>query len=340
MNKIFFDKIIAIGRSVKNCLNISNYEQETNLNHKLKGIYSHNQALEAAKLDKNQASEIRSYWKSFNIKCSLLWHQAYIAVNETMDTRYIPETVFYTRLEPWFNRMELRLAYKDKNLYHKLFPGIKMPDIILRNINGMYFNGLYEKLERPGLPKLLQSYTGTFIIKPSLDSGGGKNVLAIRLSDRGIFMEDKPVPFDELEQAFVKDFLIQCKLGQYELFQRIYPHSLNTLRVLSLRFGGKVHVLSSILKMGNNGNLVDNESAGGISCGITDAGILKNFAIDKNFYKYDIHPYTKAPFSGTEIPMYNDVIETVMKLHDGLHYFNLVSWDMAIDKMGEVNLIE
>ncbi|WP_411727059.1 hypothetical protein, partial [Methyloglobulus sp.] len=84
MNKIFFDKIIAIGRSVKNCLNISNYEQETNLNHKLKGIYSHNQAPKAAKLDKNQASEIRSYWKSFNIKCSLLWHQAYIAVNETM----------------------------------------------------------------------------------------------------------------------------------------------------------------------------------------------------------------------------------------------------------------
>jgi hypothetical protein len=332
------NKIIAIGRSVKKCLN--NYLEETSLNRKLKGIYSHNQVIKAAKLDKKQASEIRSYWKSFNIKCSLLWHQAYIAVNETMDNRYIPETVFYTKLEPWFNRMELCLAYEDKNIYHKLFPDIKMPEIILRNINGMYFNGFYEKLEKSELLKLLKSYSGTYIIKPSLDSGGGKNVLIIRLSDRGIFIKDKPISFDELEHIFVKDFLIQCKLDQYEPFQRIYPHSLNTIRVLSLRFDGKVHILSSVLRMGNNGNAVDNQAAGGISCGITNNGVLKKFAIDKNFYKCDIHPFTKASFSDMEIPMYNNIIETVMKLHNELHYFNLVSWDLALDKMGEVILIE
>ena len=92
--------------------------------------------------------------------------------------------------------------------------------------------------------------------------------------------------------------------------------------------------------MGNHGNVVDNESAGGISCGITNAGILKNFAIDHNFFKYDIHPFTKALFSDVKIPMYNNIIETVMKLHNELHYFDLVSWDLALDKMGEVNLIE
>jgi hypothetical protein len=338
MNKIYFDKMIGIGSSVKR--SIHDFIVETNLNIKLKGIFSLNQTIKAAKLDKQQASEIRSYWESCNIKCSLLWHQAYIAVNETMDNRYIPETVFYTKLEPWFNRKELCLAYEDKNMYHKLFPDIKMPEIILRNINGMYFNGLYEKLERPELFKLLKLYNGVYIIKPSLDSGQGKNVLTIRLSDSDIFIQDNPISFDELERKYVKDFLIQCKLDQYEPFERISPHLLNTLRVLSLRFGGKVHILSSILKMGSNGNLVDIESAEWISCGITDNGILKNFAIDKNFYKYDIHPYTKVSFGHLEIPMYNDIIETVMKLHNGLHYFNLVSWDIAIDKMGEVNLIE
>jgi hypothetical protein len=338
MNKTYFRKVVAIGRSVERML--KNYSAETNLHHKLKRICSHNPAIKAAKLDKKQVSEIRSYWESFNIKCSLLWHQTYIAVNETMDNRYIPETVFYTKLEPWFNRIELSLAYEDKNIYHKLFPDIKMPEIILRNINGMYFNGLYEKIERQELFKLLRLYNGTYIIKPSLDSGGGKNVLIIRLSDSGIFIKDKPISFDELEQMFVKDFLIQCKLDQYDLFQRIYPHSLNTIRVISLRFGGEIHILSSFLRIGNNGNLIDNVSSGGISCGITNAGVLKNFAIDINLCKYDIHPYTKASFSGIKIPMYNNIVETVKKLHNGLHYFNLASWDIAIDKMGEVNLIE
>lgn len=338
MDQKFFDKIIAPARSAKKHLNI--YLAKRNLDKKLKGIYSHNQRINAVQLDKKQASEIRSYWKGFNIKCNLLWHQAYIAVNEIMDNRYIPETVFYTQLEPWLNRMELCLAYEDKNIYHKLFPDIKMPEIILRNINGVYSNGLYETLERPELLKLLKLYNGTYIIKPSLNSGGGRNVLAIRLSDSGIFIQDKPISFDELERMFVKDFLIQCKLDQYEPFEQIYPHSLNTLKVLSLRFDGKIHILSSILKMGNNGNLIDNESAGGISCGITNNGILKDFAIDGNFYKYDIHPFTNASFSHIEIPMYNNIIETVKKLHDELHYFNLVSWDIAVDKMGEVYLIE
>jgi hypothetical protein len=67
---------------------------------------------------------------------------------------------------------------------------------------------------------------------------------------------------------------------------------------------------------------------------------LKSFAIDKNFFKYDIHPFTKASFSKKEIPMYNNIIETVIKLHNELNYFNMVSWDLALDKTGEVNLIE
>jgi hypothetical protein len=86
---------------------------------------------------------------------------------------------------------------------------------------------------------------------------------------------------------------------------------------------GKIHILSSILKMGNNGNLIDNKSVGGISCGITNAGILKNFAIDKNFYKYGILPFTKASFGHIEIPVYKNIIETVIKLHNELHY-NLI----------------
>ena len=221
MNKTYFRKVVAIGRSVERMLKI--YSAETNLRHKLKEIYSYNPAIKAAKLDKKQVSEIRSYWKSFNIKYSLLWHQAYIAVNETMDNRYIPETIFYTKLEPWFNRMELCLAYEDKNMYHKLFPDTKMPEIILRNINGMYFNGLYEKLERPELFKLLKLYNGTYIIKPSLDSGGGKRVLAIRLSDSGLFIKDKPISFDELEQMFVKDFLIDANWTNMIFFSEFIP---------------------------------------------------------------------------------------------------------------------
>ncbi|WP_411725868.1 sugar-transfer associated ATP-grasp domain-containing protein [Methyloglobulus sp.] len=53
-------------------------------------------------------------------------------------------------------------------------------------------------------------------------------------------------------------------------------------------------------------------------------------------YKYDIHPFTKASFSHIEIPIYNNIIETVKKLHNELHYFNLVSWDLALDQKKQI----
>jgi hypothetical protein len=339
MNTIYLtNKMLRRISSIKRT--IYNFIAEKKWDHKIKDICSQNKILQVTELDKKKSEEIRSYWRNFDINCNTLWHQAYIAVNEKMDPRYIPESFFYMKLEPRFNRIGLCLAYEDKNIYHKLFPDIKMPEIILRNINGMYFNERYEKIDRTELCKLLKLYNGIYIIKPSLDSGGGKKILALRISDGDLFINKKSISFDDLEQMFIKDFLIQNKLDQYEPFQQIYPHSLNTIRMLSFRFGGKIHILSSILRMGNHGKFVDNESSGGISCGITNDGVLKHFAIDLYFHKYDMHPFTKVSFGNIKIPMYDSVIKTVIKMHNQLHYFDLTSWDIAIDKGGEVNLIE
>ena len=95
-----------------------------------------------------------------------------------------------------------------------------------------------------------------------------------------------------------------------------------------------------IIKFGNKGAYVDNETPGGISSGINTLGMLNQFAVDKYYKKYYKHPYTGIPFENTQIPKFSSLLDFAKNLHRHLLYFDMVSWDIAIDKNGDAVLIE
>lgn len=61
---------------------------------------------------------------------------------------------------------------------------------------------------------------------------------------------------DELKNSFNNDFIIQEVFKQHECLNKIYPHSVNTIRTITFNWNGEVHVLSSVLRMGVNGSRV------------------------------------------------------------------------------------
>lgn len=126
---------------------------------------------------------------------------------------------------------------------------------------------------------------------------------------------------------------------QHKTLSEIHPSSVNTLRVMSLLMNGKVNILSTVLRMGVNGNKVDNASAGGITCGVLENGQLKNVAYSADGVKYDKHPQGYV-FSDCVIPNYEKVIQMVKTCHERMGHFRLVSWDIAIGKDAEPILIE
>ena len=68
--------------------------------------------------------------------------------------------------------------------------------------------------------------------------------------------------------------------------------------------------------------------------------MLNKFAVDKYFKKYYKHPYTGVSFENIQIPQFSSVLDFVKNLHRYLLYFDMVSWDIAIDKNGAPVLIE
>ena len=121
---------------------------------------------------------------------------------------------------------------------------------------------------------------------------------------------------------------------------QFHPMSVNTCRLITARIDSEIVVLSAYFRMGRNESRIDNGMAGGIMCGIDKNGKITDFAIDALAKKMYVHPNSKIPFNGFEIPAYSDVREFCTKYHKKFLHYTLISWDIAISKNGKPVCIE
>ena len=135
--------------------------------------------------------------------------------------------------------------------------------------------------------------------------------------------------------------LIEDCLEQHPDISAIYPHSINTLRIVTvIGRDNEPHVVYAFIRIGNGGRYVDNINAGGMAAPIElESGRIQYAAFDKDSNYYDVHPSTGCPIVGRVIPYWKESLETCLKaakMVDGLGY---VGWDIAVTPNGPV-LIE
>lgn len=304
-------------------------------------IYKYKTFNEIDGINQDLDQKIDRFFQKYGVKVNKYWHYCYINACGIQSEKYIPEYNYYEEIEPVFNRTIMADGYDDKNMYDLLFPEVNRPKSYLRVINGRFFDRDYEELNSvEEISKCLNS-DEEYIAKPSLDGQGGQGVKKIRLKDsQAVFLGDEHIAISDLSALYKKDFIVQELVTQHKNLSTIYPHAVNTIRVMTFRYKQKYRVLSSIIRFGNLGEFVDNESSGGISCGISSDGVLKDFGIAKKIDRYEKHPYTDQKFGGTVIPNFSAVNEMAISMHKKLLYFDLASWDISIQENGEPILIE
>lgn len=276
----------------------------------------------------NYQKAIQEYWKPYK-SIDTKYHQLYSSKNGMEDVRYIPDDLYYTAIDQHFNNRKYGWGVNDKNYYSLLFPDVKQPEIVVRKINGIYYDASYHMLSEDDAMKLC-GRVNKLIIKPANETGGS----------RGIKFWNKEFGEANLRNIFGGgNYVAQKLIVQHEILSEIHPSSVNTLRVISLLMNGKVNILSTVLRMGVNGNKVDNASAGGITCGVLDNGKLKDVAYSADGVRFEKHPQGYI-FSDCVIPNFEKVIHMVETCHEKMGHFRLVSWDIAIGEDGEPILIE
>lgn len=275
---------------------------------------------------------VLNYWKPYGVRPKRFWYALHCAGMDHYDPRFIPGQIWFEKIIPYFNNLSFKSSYTDKSMLNRLFPDVRQPETVVKNMAGSYYNGKDEPISREEAEALCL-VEEHLIFKPTIESGGGKD---IQFFDKGEMPDGRVSElFDKLEVNFIAQRIVQ----QHPDLSRVNASTLNTIRVVSFRFKGEVTILSAILRIGSSKARVDNVSAGGFGCPVNPDGSLWERAVSKKS-KWIDETENGIKFKDISIPNYDKVIETIKKIHNRMPYFGIIGWDFAVDADGEPVLIE
>ena len=138
-----------------------------------------------------------------------------------------------------------------------------------------------------------------------------------------------------------KYYILEEIIENREDIKAIAPGSLNTIRFVTVvDRNKKLHILASLLRMGNGRALTDNYHDGGMACAIdVDKGALTGKAYGMNCVKYEIHPYSKIKFDGYKLDGYQSCVNIIKEIAMVEPLARYVGWDLAITPNG-IELLE
>lgn len=168
-----------------------------------------------------------------------------------------------------------------------------------------------------------------------------RGIYSLRVENKKLFVDSKEVTVEELKKIIPEMSVVQQRLYQHPQMNRLHPHSINTVRIVTVFNDSGVEPLSAILRAGVNGSQFDNWAAGGIGVGIDlGTGRLRKYGIFKpgSGGRVEQHPDNGIKFKGFEIPSFAKVVEMVTALHGFFYGIHSVGWDVAVTPEGPVVL--
>lgn len=302
---------------------------------RIKNFMNHELRVNIPFLTNEQKKMVDEVWKG--IRVDYKWFAFFNTFNEDgceWTPLYIPSNLYYSIVDMHYTDYKNCRTIEDKNLNNLLFYDVKQPATIARRIGGIYMDGEYNNVTLDEIKKIF-STNSSYIIKPSIDSGGGKSILVYKAGEEEQY-EDFINSIKLLDNCIVQEFA-----SQHEQLASLHPDSLNTVRIMTFFHNGRSKALSTIIRIGVGEGRIDNASAGGIFVGVKNDGSLKNIAYNDYGEKFFVHPSTNAHFEDHHIPGYDKLIQLAEYLHNRFVVFSkLISWDFAIDNNGDPILIE
>ncbi|WP_293694644.1 CapA family protein [uncultured Agrococcus sp.] len=133
--------------------------------------------------------------------------------------------------------------------------------------------------------------------------------------------------------------LVEESVQQHSELNEFYPHSVNTVRVVTLQDEEGVHIISTGIRFGGD-SITDNFSADGFVCDVDkETGVIVTPGVNKKGVVAESHPYSNKRFVGAQVPHWDQVLKIATEAMSVLSGVNFVGWDVAISP-DRVSLIE
>lgn len=251
----------------------------------------------------------------------------------------------YLSEKDWFKSRLVNKPYdrfiNDKILFNELIrPYINTPKVYMANYQGVITVNPDWEFDNAFRNEL------TAIMKP-IFAGKGNCVYKVSFKkDESIYVDNVCYDQDRF-QSFINGFdnwMLVEYINQSEYSARIYPDTLNTVRIVMVRIPEtqKFEMAYAVHRFGRLGtNNVDNASKGGLVSKINlTTGELSEAKSLISLSSYQSHPDTQCLIQGCVIPDWKNIVQKIYTLSEHFNYLKLIAWDIAITKNGDVCVIE
>jgi hypothetical protein len=316
--------------------------QRFGVNTKAKAFERYEKAGLLKVIDYNFLDEIQGFWfENYNKKVNPIIHLAYMNLTGIKEKRIIPHFELRNELHPFFNDLKKHSFYSDKNVYDKLIDTNNRPETVIKRIHGNYFDVNNSHISKEKAESILLGVQEDLIIKPSISNNGVGITKLIFRQDK-LYYDGKRVTLAKMEEIQGENFIVQKVIKQHPVMSDPHPSSVNTLRMVTFRWRGKIRHLLTYAAFGGGNDVKDNAVSGAVSLSVDDSGILGKYAMDGDGIFHTHHPTTHFSFldNQIQIPNYTYFIEFVIKLHKDILHHDYVSWDIAVGKDGQPVFIE
>lgn len=145
---------------------------------------------------------------------------------------------------------------------------------------------------------------------------------------------------DAFEKITSSDYIFQESIIQHPDVSKLYPNSINTIRMDTyLHDNGEVEIISALMRFGIKGSYVDNGSSGGCFVSVDlEKGTLRKIGrtyLESGSEIYFKHPDTGTVFENYKLPYIEEAKELVK---NAVKYLpdKLIGWDVGITKDGPI----
>ncbi|WP_291861666.1 sugar-transfer associated ATP-grasp domain-containing protein [Marinilabilia sp.] len=293
--------------------------------------------------EKGKLQQYRNKWLAISPNVPDLYLRLYSSFSGVDSCDFVPASLYYTHVEPMLNNVEFSRSFADKNLYGLLVDNSVLPEVLLRKMNGIWYDGRYNSVR--DIDEIIKDIAKTHekvIVKHAVASQGGENIFCVKSDGDRLYLRDDIVDKAWFEKHFDNNFLVQAYVYQHAFYERFNATSLNTFRVYTYRSvkDDSVHVLSAILRVGGPGSVVDNIKKGGKACGINlETGKLNGlvYGSDGNSSAYvgevDID-------KEGDLYKFHEVAQKAKELARKQFYTRVIGFDFCVNRNGQVNMIE
>lgn len=298
---------------------------------------THKKTKKLPRLTGEEKKRISSFWKKeFGKRIPLNEFKWYKSKLGYVDEKIIPDTIWHTYIEPFYCNIKLEKAFQDKNYFDTIIESENSPKTIFRCINNQLLDKNYNLISKSECLKLINNFN-EIIIKPSLESGGGRNIMFISKKDLN---ENK---LTKLIKEYSGNCIVQQIIEQSSFTEKFNKKSINTFRVVSFLHDNEITILSSFLRVGGKNSRLDNVSSGGIFIPISSDGIMQNEYYSEN-EQHDLIRITESDLDfsveNRTVKNWGNIENVIKKYHTKLSHFQIINWDICLDSNNVPIVIE